>query len=449
MERLKETWKRWLAGGDATEPSLCRLLLEHYPGAVMLLDADGVVRQVNPDFERHAGHPAERLLGRRAVSLDIDPLHGDFARALERCLTTRRPWQGVLLCRRADGSLRHQTTMIQPLADGDATPLRLLVVQYDVTGMRERELRDRQLLARLDSLVSQVPGVLFRLRQSADGHLEFLYLSERVAELTGLGADRLMGDAEPFLDRLPADYRERLTAALAQSAVSLEPWQLEFRLSLPAGECWLEARAEPQRRREGGTLWDGMMFDITERKRLEERVQRLVGTDMLTGALNRRAFFEQGEAALARAGRLGQRLSLAMLDLDHFKYLNDTYGHPAGDLALQAFVRTCRDSLRPYDLIARIGGEEFSVMLLDSTPEEAWTVLERLRRAVEAIELEVDGRVIHFTVSLGVTVLEPGATLEGGLALADQALYRAKRDGRNRIGAPAWLGPSGTGDDGA
>ncbi len=186
-------------------------------------------------------------------------------------------------------------------------------------------------------------------------------------------------------------------------------------------------------------MWDGVLIDIDERKQVEQRIQRLVGTDMLTGALNRRAFLEQGEAALARSARHGQTLSLAMLDLDHFKALNDTYGHAAGDLALQAFATTCRESLRPYDLFARIGGEEFVVLLVDSRPEEAWAILERLRQAVAAIELEADGETIRFTVSLGLAVLSADGSLDAGLGQADRALYRAKHSGRNRICGPESL----------
>jgi len=438
MAAFRERWQRWWRGGAAGEPGLDALLLEHYPGAVMLLDDQGVVRRVNPAFERYAGHPPEQLLGRRAVTLDIDPLHGDFARALEQCVTTLRPWQGLLLCRRADGSLRHQTTMIQPLVR-DEGPLRLLVMQYDVTGMRERELRDRQLLGRLESTVSRVPSALFRLRQGGNGQLEFLYLSEALRSLFGLAPEQCMDDPEALLGRLARDDRQRFEASLAQSAVSLAPWQLEFRLSLPEGMRWIEARATPLARGQGDLMWDGLLIDIDERKQVEQRVQRLVGTDMLTGALNRRAFLEQGEAALARATRHGESLSLAMLDLDHFKALNDTYGHAVGDLALQAFATTCRESLRPYDLFARIGGEEFVVVLVDSRPEEAWSVLERLRQAVAAIELESEGEVVRFTVSLGLAVLGGEGSLESGLAQADRALYRAKRSGRNRICGPEAL----------
>ncbi|MFW6345202.1 MAG: sensor domain-containing diguanylate cyclase, partial [Halomonas sp.] len=416
--------------------SLGSLLHEYYPGAVMLLDDSGTVREVNSGFKRHAGHAPEQLLGRRAVLLDIDPLHGELGRAIAQCLATRQPWQGVLLCRRADGALMHQSTVIQPLEEGPGLPLRLLVMQRDVSGMRERALHDSMRLSRLEATLSRAPGVLFRLRQDAAGRLEFLYLSEGIRALSGLMPSAVMDDAERLLGRVLPEDRQRLLTNLTQSAVSLEPWHHEFRLSLADHVCWLEGRATPQRRREGDTLWDGLLIDITERKRVEQRMQRLVGTDMLTGALNRGAFFEQGEAVHARASRQGQQVPVAMLDLDHFKRLNDTYGHAVGDRALQAFAMTCRDALRAYDLFARIGGEEFAVMLVDTEPDEAVAILERLRLAVAAIELDVEGQTVGFTVSLGLALLDPEGSLDAVLAQADQALYRAKHGGRNRICGP-------------
>src|SRR5690554_3855378 len=325
-------------------------------------------------------------------------------------------------------------------------PRRLLVMQYDVTGMRERELHDRQQLARLEGTISQLPAALFRLLQAA-GRLEVLYASEGIRALTGLSPDEVMGGGDTLLELLEEEGIKALEVSLAQSSVGLTPCQHELCLNLPEGRRWLELRARPQRRRDGSTLWDGLLIDITERKHRERQIASLVSTDMLTGAINRRAFFEQAAALQARARRHGQSMPLAMLDLDRFKSLNDTYGHAAGDLALQAFAATCRECLRPYDLFARIGGEEFAVLLVDTPPEDAWPILERLRQAVEEIALEVEEATIRFTVSLGLAVLAPEANLDSVLGDADRALYRAKREGRNRICGPEGWGPGAPGGD--
>ncbi|WP_170064134.1 sensor domain-containing diguanylate cyclase [Halomonas heilongjiangensis] len=425
----------------SAEERLADRLLAGFPGAVILVDDAGVVEQLNPDFEHHAGYPPGQLLGRRVTTLDVKPLHGDMHHALNFAAARGQPWQGVLACRRADGERCYQDTVVLPLLEEPDGRRRLLLVQRDVTRMRQRYLHDQMLLEQLQGTVSRLPAVIFQARQDTSGRIGFLYLSEELQRLCGLSPEAVLDDADRLLKRVHPEDRDRLTASIAQSAVSLEPWWLEYRLLVPDGVRWLEGRAVPRRRRDGQTFWDGLLIDIGERKQAEQRVQQLVGTDMLTGALNRRAFFEQGEAVLALAERHGRRVPLAMLDLDHFKHLNDTHGHAAGDLALQAFAMSCRDSLRPYDLFARIGGEEFAVILVDSDPDQAWEILERLRLAVEAIELEVDGVMLRFTVSLGLTILEPGGSLDGALSRADRALYRAKREGRNRISAQ---GPSVT-----
>lgn len=117
--------------------------------------------------------------------------------------------------------------------------------------------------------------LLFRLRQGRDGRLEFLYLSAGLQALFGLAPERCMDAPEVLLGRLPDEDRQRLEATLAQSTVSLTPWQLEFRLSLSRGLRWVEARATPLARREGDLMWDGVLIDIDERKQVEQRVQRL------------------------------------------------------------------------------------------------------------------------------------------------------------------------------
>ncbi|MBB3189683.1 GGDEF domain-containing protein [Halomonas cerina] len=429
-------WRNRRRARTSDEDSLADRLLAHFPGTVMVVDAHGVILRVGPGVERHTGHPAEQLLGKRFTLLDIDPLRGDLARALRHCVVGGREWQGVLLCRRADGNLTYQDTLIQPLPHGPGDTLQLLVTQHDVTELRRTAQHDHALLERLQRNVARLPGVVFELRREAQGDLDFLFISEGLTAVCGLSPQAVMDSSARLLDLVHIDDREVLITSLIQSAVSLSSWRLEFRLDVAGNTRWIEGRALPRRQRDGNTLWDGMLIDVSRRKQDEQRVQQLVSTDMLTGLLNRRAFFDHGEAICAHAERQGRSVPVAMLDIDHFKALNDTHGHAAGDLALQTFAATCRDCLRPYDLLARIGGEEFVIMLVDSSAEEAWRILERLRASVAATELAVDCTTLRFTVSIGLTFLAPGASLEASLARADLALYQAKHEGRNRIVGP-------------
>lgn len=175
-----------------------------------------------------------------------------------------------------------------------------------------------------------------------------------------------------------------------------------------------------------------------ERHRLEELVaqrtaefERLATTDVLTSALNRRRIFELAEAELARAARYRHPISFAMLDLDHFKTINDRFGHAVGDEALSAAATAVQAQLRSVDLLGRYGGEELMVVLPETGRDAALRALERVRQAVQRLRLSVPE--VEVRVSGGVVEARSGESLDAALRRADAALYEAKRTGRNRV----------------
>jgi len=171
-------------------------------------------------------------------------------------------------------------------------------------------------------------------------------------------------------------------------------------------------------------------------RRVANVLETQAHTDSLTGLANRRRFFEVGEAELARARRYGTPLSVLMLDIDHFKAVNDAHGHSAGDRVLQQLSRTCLEVMRTVDVVGRVGGEEFAILLPETALEGAVEVAERLRVAVAKSAVTRDeGAPIRYTVSIGVATLDGNSNLDTLLSQSDTALYDAKHGGRNRVRA--------------
>ena len=177
-----------------------------------------------------------------------------------------------------------------------------------------------------------------------------------------------------------------------------------------------------------------MAREIEQRRMLEDELRRLATTDSLTGLLVRRQLFELGVREIERARRNAAPLALIVLDIDHFKSINDTFGHAIGDEVLKTFSGVFCDSLRTVDIVCRFGGEEFVAILPGAGAQAALEVAERLRRNVEAGSLALDAMEIRYTISIGLAVLEDGDTqLNQLIKRADDALYQAKKSGRNRV----------------
>ncbi|MFD2264943.1 GGDEF domain-containing protein [Lacibacterium aquatile] len=174
---------------------------------------------------------------------------------------------------------------------------------------------------------------------------------------------------------------------------------------------------------------------IRSLKENEAELRWLAEVDPLTGVANRRAFLARAEYDLARVRRYEGSLTVAMIDLDHFKSVNDTYGHDAGDMVLRAVADLCRTRLRSTDLFGRLGGEEFAALLIETNEDEARQVLEDLRKAIAGVVVTLStGVTISVTASIGSVTMPPAeATVDELLKLADNALYQAKRSGRNRV----------------
>lgn len=179
--------------------------------------------------------------------------------------------------------------------------------------------------------------------------------------------------------------------------------------------------------------YEGIIRDVSPYKKLEKELRRLATIDSLTNINNRRNFLELAQKEIARSMRYNHSFSLAMLDIDHFKKVNDTYGHSVGDQVLIEFCEVCKQELRDEDIMGRLGGEEFAIALVECDTAEAVSVAERIRQAVASHPVITGKKEIYITVSLGVVGLWKDCDLNSMIGRADKALYKAKENGRNQI----------------
>jgi diguanylate cyclase (GGDEF)-like protein len=170
--------------------------------------------------------------------------------------------------------------------------------------------------------------------------------------------------------------------------------------------------------------------DISERKRLERELERLAATDKLTGIFNRAKLEECLNSEIKESRRLGHALSLMICDIDHFKKVNDTYGHDVGDIVLKMLAETVKKHIRETDIFARWGGEEFVVLMPGADTRGARVLAEKLR---EEIEIRSFGEAGRITISFGVAQLRSEDSIVSLVKKADDALYKAKKNGRNRV----------------
>jgi diguanylate cyclase (GGDEF)-like protein len=176
------------------------------------------------------------------------------------------------------------------------------------------------------------------------------------------------------------------------------------------------------------------MRDITERKRLQDELQQFASFDEMTGAINRRHFMFLARIEHRRAVRLQQELSMALIDLDYLKPINDLHGHAVGDMVLQRLVQVYQKNIREIDIFARLGGDEFVLLLPGASSEQAREVIDRARENLSEQPLLYEGRTVSITTSVGIaSIMSDEDTFELLMSRADYAMYQAKQFGRNRI----------------
>lgn len=277
------------------------------------------------------------------------------------------------------------------------------------------------------SLFEDLPVPVWR----TDGHARLVYANR--AWLAFTGRDERAERGEGWLESIAEDERHAFEQCLRQSSASRKPFRFEYHLRRHDGvHRWVETQAAPVRGANGE--FDGFVgwtTDLTDLKRQEAQLAYMATHDPLTGLPNRRMLEEPLKRAVARAKR-GTPSALLLLDLDNFKYYNDALGHVEGDQALINLALLLQTHLRAGDLLVRMGGDEFSVLLEGAGIEEARDIAERMRDAA-AGEFVPRARDFGLSISLGLLMIDGAMDYRRLLGYADSAMYRAKEAGRNRV----------------
>lgn len=268
-----------------------------------------------------------------------------------------------------------------------------------------------------------------------DRHGDFSYVNPAYCAVFGLPSSHFLGRS--FFSQILEDDLRQAQASLG--AVLQEPSEQRFqvRCMTPVGPRHMEWTLCSISGDDGAiSSIIGVSRDMSAHVAMRDELRNRAHHDSLTGLINRGHFTELGAAEIGRSQRYGQPLSLMMLDLDHFKKVNDTRGHQAGDVALQTCAHVLGRECREFDIAARLGGEEFTVLLPNTALHEAMQAAERMRVAISQQPVLLEGGdAFHLTTSVGVAEIQPEETLESLLRRADAALYAAKQSGRNRVRA--------------
>ena len=270
----------------------------------------------------------------------------------------------------------------------------------------------------------------------ANGRGKVEYVNPAFTRMTGLAAEAVCNQRE--LGELLLGHHNEHRVALNLAISEGKNWRGELSNTHADGHNYYETVSVAPVRNPAGELIHvvAIKYDISASKKLQADLERLANTDELTGLHNRRLFLQRAQEEIARGQRWHRPLSLAMLDLDYFKRINDRYGHGFGDEVLCRFAASLQFNVRMEDVCGRLGGEEFAILLPDTDRYNAGLIMERVRVAVENIELDnpMGGEPVRFTVSIGISELYPGEETPTPLiARADASLYLAKQDGRNCV----------------
>lgn len=327
------------------------------------------------------------------------------------------------------GETRTYWTVKKPLRDDNGTIIGICGISSDITERKRLETQLREQKQLLDTVMNNVDAHIYM----KDDQRTYLYVNRKTAELFSVDQQEAVGKRDlELMPRADADHLWELDAQVFRTQQKQEGEESFKDKNGTMRHYWTVKI--PLKAEGASNVLIGLSTDITELHMMKEELQRQASTDALTGLNNRRSFYEHAHREYSRCLRSKQPLSVIAIDIDHFKSINDQYGHPTGDAVLCAVARRCQEVLREEDLLARTGGEEFALILPETSRDTAMEIAERLRQLLQGYDLHVAPSAISVTISLGVATNNASdSSFYSLFSRADHVLLEAKRLGRNQV----------------
>jgi diguanylate cyclase (GGDEF)-like protein/PAS domain S-box-containing protein len=421
--------RKYEAASRESEQRL-RVITDNVPGLVAYVDAGERYRFANRVYETWLGIPRAEIAGRSVRQVWGERLYRLIKPNIERALRGERVTDEYTLVHH--GIERHVLASYVPDLDAEGKVQGYFLLGTDVSLLAAAQAELRAARERLEAALDGSSVALW----DADLRSGRVYLSEAWARLIDAPEAETVVEVQSLIALMhPDDVEPAVRASIETMKGVRTVYAAEHRVRARSGEWrWLLSRGRVTERDPltGRALrMIGTNVDITERKRQEEALQSAAHTDPLTGLANRMLLDDRLRLALARSRRSGTHIAVLFLDIDHFKEVNDGFGHALGDALLKEFAARLRACLRATDTVARLGGDEFVVLLEDlRDPAYAAVVAEKILGAMRA-PVRLEGRELAVTTSIGVACADSGSDAEQLLRLADAALYEAKAAGRD------------------
>jgi diguanylate cyclase (GGDEF)-like protein/PAS domain S-box-containing protein len=396
--------------------SMFEKIVNSVDSPLYITNPTGKILYVNPAFSKITGYQSEEICGKETSIMKSGMMDESYYKRLWETILKGEIWREKIINKRKDGTIYVVLQSISPIKDANDEIIYFSAIQYDIT--KEKELEDER------KIFFDVSGDLLCI---FDNQGNFKQLNPSWKRILGWEEKDL--DKESIYDIIYKQDRKDFTKTINKLKESIQIVSLDNRIQTPNGDyLWVSWRVYYDYEK---NLFYASGRDIHERVKMEERLRELSVTDVLTGLYNRLKFNEEMEREISRSKRYKLPLALIMFDIDHFKNINDTYGHQIGDDVLKEVSNLVSKIIRNSDILARWGGEEFMILCPHTNNQDMKILAERLRRKIEEYPFSHGDKV---TISIGASIYSHSKdNADELLKRVDKALYEAKKNGRNIV----------------